>query len=252
MPSPEAKDDYWSRFWQFCASGLFFMVVGSLFLLTAYFTMGPAHSSFSFILVVVGVAILLFGTGTQGIGELNTGAEAARYKISIAGGAGVLAFCVGYGMLEYSSKIKDAFQIEKRYLLLIVEPNNDGNTSFANFVAQFSIDGVHVPAMRRGDALILYIPYLGTENLAKRMVKYEFYQLELLGRVPALKSRDADSFEIEINERKLVRSTASFDFPVYWERKKIDLRVRVSNNVPRRSEEPAGAPAPKLPSEEGS
>src|SRR5688500_12353979 len=67
---------------QLTVSVFFFMIVGSIFLYFAYDTLGRAHAAMSCVFVVVGVAILLYGTGTQGIGEFNPGENAekvARY-----------------------------------------------------------------------------------------------------------------------------------------------------------------------------
>jgi hypothetical protein len=56
----------WDYFVQITTSGLFFMVVGIAFLVVAGSTITRTHSALTFVLVVVGVAILLYGTGTQG------------------------------------------------------------------------------------------------------------------------------------------------------------------------------------------
>src|SRR5262249_933268 len=102
----------WDRFNQFTSSGLFFMLIGATFLVVAALTLNTSHATFSFVLVVVGVAVLLFGTGTQGVGE----AEAPGYKVAIAGGAGIIAFCVGWGIIHYAEEIKTVFQVEKKYV----------------------------------------------------------------------------------------------------------------------------------------
>jgi len=68
---------------RFTSSGLFFMIVGAIFLYVAFNTMGRTHAAMSFVFVVVGVAILLYGTGTQGIGDFDSGERAeqvARYR----------------------------------------------------------------------------------------------------------------------------------------------------------------------------
>src|SRR5262249_39091472 len=103
----------------FPSSGLFFMIIGGAILWEAYATMGTAHSAMSFILVVVGVAILLYGTGTQGIGQWSSGQpseQLASYKVAMAGGAGVIAFCVAGGIIAFRTQIKEAFRIEQGYM----------------------------------------------------------------------------------------------------------------------------------------
>jgi hypothetical protein len=119
----------WDRFNQFTSSGLFFMIVGAGFLLVAAITLNTAHASFSFVLVVIGVAVLLFGTGTQGVGE----AQATGYKVAIAGGAGVIAFCVGWGIIHYADSIKTVFQIEKKYIRVVLV-GVDGSSNLSSYV----------------------------------------------------------------------------------------------------------------------
>jgi hypothetical protein len=49
----------WAAFTQ---SGIFFILLGLILLLVAYWGLGIVHSTFSFVLVVLGVAILLYGS----------------------------------------------------------------------------------------------------------------------------------------------------------------------------------------------
>ena len=49
----------------FFRSGFFFMLFGTAFLYFAFANGQRAHSAMTFILVVIGSAIVLFGTGTQ-------------------------------------------------------------------------------------------------------------------------------------------------------------------------------------------
>jgi hypothetical protein len=60
---------------EFSTSEIFFMIVSSIFIMIAYFTVGKTYAVMSFVFVVVGVAILLYGTGTQGIGCFNSGSD---------------------------------------------------------------------------------------------------------------------------------------------------------------------------------
>src|SRR5215471_3833733 len=153
----------WDYFWRAASSGLFFMMVGVGFLVVANQTMGAAHSSFTFVLVVVGVAILLFGTGTQGIGQFETKQGEANYKVALAGGAGVLAFCVAIGIVWKADKIKNAFEMEKRYLRVIIEPDSKDGVSdyvFAKYVPTAWLDGEYVPVVMRNKTMEAYVYYL--------------------------------------------------------------------------------------------
>lgn len=234
---------------KFASSGVFFIAFGAILLFLANHTMGPAHSAFTFVLVVLGVAVLLYGTGTQGVGQLQSGTEAAKYNVAIAGGAGVLAFAVAFGIIKYSNDMKTAFQIEKKYFLVFVEPNGDGSSTFANHGAQFMIDGVSIPAMRRGDYLIVYVPYVEREKDQKRKVNYTFYALDSATN-SLLRAQLPGSFEVEISEGKFERKDASFDFPVYTEKRPVDLRsegavVTARQTIGRQQLETVGKAPPR-------
>lgn len=157
-PTPAHSGGRPDRFTQFTTSGLFFMIVGATFLIVAAFTLNTAHASFSFVLVVIGVAVLLFGTGTQGVGE----AQATGYKVAIAGGAGVIAFCVGWGIVVYADAIKTVFQVEKKYIRLALV-GGDGSSNMSSYVAAFTVDGAAIPAARHSDFIEVFIPYFASD-----------------------------------------------------------------------------------------
>jgi hypothetical protein len=168
QPPTGSSDTAWRIIWlvpRIFASGVFFIGLGALLLYIAYGTLGLAHSAFTFVLVVLGVAIVLYGTGTQGMGNLQSTTNAARYNIAIAGGAGVLAFCVAYGIIAEQEKIKSAFQVEKRYVRVPVM-SRDGSSLLDFYLWEFSIDGVGVPALRQGKYLEILVPYFATEFTA--------------------------------------------------------------------------------------
>jgi hypothetical protein len=237
----------------FFSSGLFFMLVGASTLFVAYETMGPASAIFSFILVVVGVAILLFGTGTQSMGEFNSDEAAAKYKVRLAGGAGVLAFCVAFGIVAYYPKMKEAFQIERRYLIVQVEPKSDGYSKFQDFAADFSINGNSLPVMRRGDFIMAYVPYLQTEQGTKRTVVYYFRAFKGANISANLAPEVHGSFPLEIGATESI--DAGYDFPVSKLHPNIDMSTNNAsqglidktgkNNFPGGSDQ--NIPPPTLP-----
>jgi len=215
---PEPPQTLWDHFWQAVSSGLFFMIVGTGFLAVANYTMGSAHSSFSFVLVVVGVAILLYGTGTQGIGQFHSHVGAATYRVALAGGAGVLAFCVGIGIVWKANDIKDAFQIEKKYLRVVIQPDvSDGvsQTIFSNYVANISFDGESVPVARRGntvEALVYY--YLNRTRSGTLSVDFYF-----MGPPESRSSIEVDhaskTFPLVLSDQVRGDSNGGLDFPAY-------------------------------------
>jgi hypothetical protein len=149
------------QFYKFCSSGLFFIALGLAFLFIANWSMGRAHAGMTFVLVVLGVAVLLYGTGTQGTADLKNDNNAAKYNVAIAGGAGVLAFCVAYGIIEFSPRMRDAFQVERKFVRLQVQ--SVGREAIPFYAATFSIDGEEVPASRRNDVIEILVPYASSD-----------------------------------------------------------------------------------------
>lgn len=205
------------------SSGLFFMFAGALILILAFSTMGSSYAIFSFVLVVVGVAVLLFGTGTQSMGEFGSESAAAKYKVSLAGGAGALAFAIAYGIVNYAPEMKTAFQIERKYILALVKPAlGDGNSNFSDHAPFFTIDGLSIPVMRRGDYIIAYIPYVGNEKASPRTVEFEFKGVTPGVRNKVLESTVKGTFTVDI--AKAEHTDGGFDFPIYRDIKPIDMR----------------------------
>lgn len=248
----------------FFGSGLFFMLVGGFILFLAFNTMSSTYAIFSFVLVVLGVAILLFGTGTQSMGEFDSDSTtAARYKLRLAGGAGALAFASASGIVAYSYKMKEAFQIERKYIVVQVKAKGDGTSSFDGYAPPaFSISGSPIPVMRRGDYVIAYIPYVEHEKDKTRAIAYEFRMMDTANRNKALRPIVKDVFTVDIVEAKLDRKDGAFDFPVHTDVKEVDLKSAevaqetlntsgTNPDAPPPAQDPRTIPAPALPSASG-
>ncbi len=153
----------WDRIGAFFSSGIFFVCLGAAFLTIAFRTMGGVHGVFSFVLVVLGVAILLYGTGTHGMGSLYGDQSFAKYRIVLAGGAGVLAFATGFGMAVYGQKMRDVFNLENKHLIVFLMPTNDGlsgsEATIGNYVVQFYLDGTPIPSLADTNKFVGFIPY---------------------------------------------------------------------------------------------
>ena len=217
VESKNLQDKLWARLWEVLGSGAFFMLIGGGLLLVAARSMGSVHAAFSFVLVVLGCAILLFGTGTQGVGEFTSpGSEATafKYKVGIAGGAGVLALAIGLGMVKEQKNIRDVFQIEKRYVRVQLSPKPDQVSTFAGFVAEaHTTTGTPVPTIHPTDNLIeLIIPYL--ENQARDDITVDV-QLKNVGHNVALSASVPTIVHVNMSTGKLIDTTGSLDFPVY-------------------------------------
>lgn len=150
---------------RFFNSGVFFMIVGTGFLGVAYYTIGATHTAISFVFVVLGVAILLFGTGTQGVGRLDSSSDvtqAYRYQVVLAGGAGVTAFCIAAGMIGFAPKIKETFSPRQTYLRLLLFVDSFAELEHYSYKA--SINGARVPTVQHEDHLEILAPYLPTSE----------------------------------------------------------------------------------------
>lgn len=165
QPPKNWLDAGWRLIWlsvRFFSSGLFFIGIGAIILLIASDSSGTTHSSITFVLVVLGVAITLYGTGTQGMGRFDSATNAGKYNVAIAGGAGVLAFCVALGMIHYYPQMQNAFQVEKKYVRVLIGPA-ENSSDLTQYIAQFSIDGLSIPSVRIGRIFEVLVPFNGTD-----------------------------------------------------------------------------------------
>jgi hypothetical protein len=142
------------------------MVVGILFLVVATFTVGRIHGGMTFVFVVVGVAITLYGTGTQATGSLDGTAPSTTFKLSLAGGAGALAFAAAAGIVFYQDGINRAFREEARLLEVTIPVKLAGSVYLQNYVIGAAIDAEPVPAMALGsNNIVLFVPYKLTDKV---------------------------------------------------------------------------------------
>jgi hypothetical protein len=165
-PTPPGKIE------EFLSSGTFFVALGLLLLLAAYVGLSfGVHTSFSFVLVVLGVAILLYGTGTQGIGKLDSDVAKGRYSVAIAGGAGVLAMAIGFGMIEKGRDIQTVFDLETRHVKVKLIPSGG---DFSRYWVQFTVDGVPIPSANQGDSISFLMPYYYNDKLNHKTVTVNY------------------------------------------------------------------------------
>lgn len=95
----------------FFASPIFFIVLGSFFIYCGLILLDQTHSGFVFILAVLGIAMILFGTGSQAVasGTLPQN-NTTSISVGIAGGAAALAAIFGYGIVSQETGIQDFFK----------------------------------------------------------------------------------------------------------------------------------------------
>jgi hypothetical protein len=220
-PASPSPTSWWDRFSAFFATGIFFVCLGAGFLLVAFKTMGGVHGAFSFVLVVLGVAILLYGTGTHGMGSFYGDQSYAKYRVALAGGAGVLAFATGFGMALYGKQMQDVFDIENKHLMVFLMPTNDGlsgnETTIGNYMVQFYVDGTPIPSMAESNKFVGFIPYrdrdMGKEK--KLAVTYRLYAKEqkLLDR--SLVPSKEGTFVVTLDKKLFNDAHPGVDLPVY-------------------------------------
>ena len=210
--------------WYFLSSGVFFMIVGSVALLAAFMTMGTTHASFTFVLVVVGVAILLYGTGTQGAGNFESTAGEMNYKVGVAGGAGILAFAVGLGIVIKANDIRDAFQIERKYARLVFRDPGDGVGKLTDYVPEISVDGVPIPSQRSGEYIIAYVPFVAGLLSREIQISANFYYVGTeQSRNKLLSPKVSVRQIVPLTSDEITTDDAGFDFP----RLKPDVVVKL-------------------------
>lgn len=220
-PPLNIGSSWWDRFSTFFASGIFFVCLGAGFLTVAFRTMGGVHGAFSFVLVVLGVAILLYGTGTHGMGSFYGDQSYAKYRVALAGGAGVLAFATGFGMALYGKQMQDVFDIENKHLMVFLMPTNDGlsgnATTIGNYMVQFYVDGTPIPSMADSNKFVGFIPYRDRDvGLGKRLaVTYHLYAKEQKQLDRSLAPSKEGIFVVVLDKNLFNDSQPGVDLPVY-------------------------------------
>jgi hypothetical protein len=122
------------------------------------------HTSFSFVLVVLGIAVLLFGTGTQSMGRFDStdpasAAAAGRYTIGIAGGAGILAIVIGYGMVALGPKIQQVFELQTHYAWVMLGSDPKCPLDIDRYWAEFTSNGQSLAYKTQKGKIFVLLPY---------------------------------------------------------------------------------------------
>jgi len=95
----------------FFGSPIFFILFGTFFLYCALVLLNETHSSFIFILAVLGLAVVLFGTGSHAVASGNLSQPTSgTFSVGIAGGAAALAAIFGFGIVYLEAGIQEFFK----------------------------------------------------------------------------------------------------------------------------------------------
>lgn len=209
----------WAKFLEFARSGLFFMLIGLGLLLFTFLLMEETHTALTFILVVLGVAILLYGTGTQGMGSFNSQSQAATYNVALAGGAGVLAIIVGLGIVQFAPGIRDAFQIQRQYFRVQLV-NSDSHSNILDFHVSAARDNVPIPTYRTGKSVEILVPYYARDVGSTVAIDLTF----ACERVVANVKCPVDlPLALDVNGDNLIQKDGWMDFPQFRQAQPIAL-----------------------------
>jgi hypothetical protein len=168
LPLRQPLPEWMGLFGDFFRSGLFFMLFGTAFLYFAFANGQRAHSAMTFILVVIGSAIVLFGTGTQATGDVDGTEEGRAYKIKIAGGAGVMSLIIGFGLVQKGHDLKGVFRPERTIIVAtLVAERSDVPAALGDYYVEAYLDNLPVPVVRRDRVIELYIPVTGADIMGK-------------------------------------------------------------------------------------
>jgi hypothetical protein len=121
----------------FFGSGLFYILIGTAFLYAGLWVSSGnrAHSAFVFLFAILGVALVLYGTGTNAAGEGTAGS----IKVAIAGGAGVLALVLGFGVVSKGTDIGSVFKRTMDYGVLKLQVAKDSSAGLTANLADFDV-----------------------------------------------------------------------------------------------------------------
>jgi len=166
---------------KFLKSSLFYVFLGIIFLVASHLLQYAVQSAFLFLIAILGVALLLYGTGTQAIGS----SDSTKIKVSMAGGAGVLALILGYAIVEKRKEIREVFKYTPEYGILTITNEDVKNLDFEkdyDVIAE-SRSGAKLPLWRK----------LKTIEIVVRLDEYEnesWVVLRLTPKGPPAQDRD--------------------------------------------------------------
>ena len=153
----------------FFQSGFFYMLLGALLMYLGYrLSNDPfTHSAFVFLVVILGVAIFLFGTGTSASGDGTSG----TIKVAIAGGAGVLAMVLGFGVASWHNELTDVFKRQRDYGIVELSIGETGQSLPAdldNFEARARWGEMPLPLWKGKQTIEILVPIPPAKPVQKK------------------------------------------------------------------------------------
>lgn len=215
----------------FSRSGLFFMLFGTGFLWFAHDNIQRANSAFTFVIVVLGAAMVLYGSGTQALGEMANDDEKNKLKVQIAGGAGILSLVIAFGVINYSEKMKTAFRVQKKFIVIPIELKKAIGFGDPVRLAEYSIveafvNGEPVPVLHGHSYFNLYAPYFDNDKKSIFRIQFKIKHKNLSGRLSHMvESKDIDT-ALNIDA---IDNSSGFEFPRNKNSYELDLIVDQSS-----------------------
>ncbi|MBY5933109.1 hypothetical protein KUV51_08890 [Tateyamaria omphalii] len=162
----------------FFSSGLLFVVLGIALIAWADHAQDESHTAFTFVYVVLGIAISLYGTGTQAAGSMRSDLLTnGWFQGSMAGGAGVLAFLAGWAIVEKHAEMRQAFDQQTKYLKVSFEIGSRDKTiaiSPDEHVLSAYLEGLPVLTSTLEDQFIVLLPKQANSDRCAFPVHLEF------------------------------------------------------------------------------
>jgi len=163
----------------FFRSGFFFMLIGFGLLVIADVEQGDTHSTFTFVYVVLGVAIILYGTGTQAAGTMNSPVTGDwKFQGSLVGGAGLLAILVGYTIVMKYPEMRSAFSQQRSYVRVFVTAQSQQfgpNYGPGDHILVATADSVALPVAHEAGKYVIYLPYLSNKRPCNFVIEAELH-----------------------------------------------------------------------------
>jgi hypothetical protein len=139
----------------FFSTPIFFILLGCLFLIAAGKLIDSTHPSFVFLLSILGVAIVLYGTGTQASGDGHI--KNVPVNVVIAGGAGVLAAVFGFGVVWQRDGIQKVFSKISNFG--VVELKSTSPYDFTKLhITSSTREGHPLPVIIQSNLVTVFVP----------------------------------------------------------------------------------------------
>lgn len=218
----------------FFSSSFFFVLLGCLFLYVASREMVNTHSAFVFLLAILGVAILLYGTGTQAAGTAKTDdSNLGAINLYIAGGAGVLAAVFGWGVVHYSTDIQKVFKRNLDYG--VIELTGDPKILIYYDIAAEQLGGSQLHLLKKDNYVQILVPFFGASSQSFAKVNLVQKEGSSLAQVKELERNFNMYFQIAWTADgsvKITRDTENTQTalqPINIEKAQVQVRSGVNN-----------------------